>query len=87
MITNPHTTDSYPLTTDFLKFRKSIKAYYRRNTDLLPTKYRLITKKSNFFSVLVGISLVIGIYPFGKKLYPIVQNKYVKYVLFNIPRK
>ena len=44
-----------------------------KDTDLLPTKYQQITKKSNFdFLLIVGILSVISRYFVGNKLYPIV---------------
>ena len=44
LIEIPATTDTFPLTTDFLKIRQSDITYYRHHTDLLPTKYRLFQK-------------------------------------------
>ena len=44
LIEIPATTDTFPLTTDFLKIRQSDVTYYRHHTDLLPTKYRLFQK-------------------------------------------
>ena len=62
---------------DWMNFdqSKSVLAYYRQNTDLVPTKYRLVSKnpkkKVNFF-VSVGISSVLSRYDVGNKLYPII---------------